>query len=203
MDILTLPVGSYQANCYFLQQDDHLALIDVGGDASKVIEKVKESGATLDYILLTHGHFDHTTDVPKVKNAFPDAQVFIKQEDAQGAGNTIFPLMNEVDPLYFLEDGQVLPLGSVEIKVLTTPGHSPGSVSFQVGPNLFTGDTLFAGSMGRVDFPGGNYETIMKSLKKLADLPGDYHVYPGHDRKSTLENERTHNPYVLEALGKG
>ncbi len=202
MTITTIPLGSYQANCYLLQEGDQSALIDTGAEPEKVIQKVQETGGNVQYILLTHGHFDHTTAVPDVAKAFPDAQVYIHEEDSQGAGNTIFPLKGAVENLNFLQDGQNLPFGQENIICHCTPGHSPGSVCFQVGEHLFTGDTLFCGSMGRVDFPGGSYETIMKSLKKLADLPGDYQVYPGHDRSSTLARERSSNPYVLEALNQ-
>lgn len=203
MNITTIPLGDYGANCYLIQEGDHLVAIDIGNEGARMVKYIKELGVQLDYILLTHGHFDHTTAVPEVYQAFPDAKVFIHEGDAHGAGNTLFPLASKLNSLEYLQDGQVFPVGSEEIKVITTPGHSPGSVSFQVGEHLFTGDTLFAGSMGRVDFPGGNYDDIMVSLKKLADLPGNYTVYPGHDCNTTLDTERKTNPYMVEAIARG
>ena len=98
------------------------------------------------------------------------------------------------------KEGDTLTLGSLTIQVMETPGHSPGSVTLRVGDVLFTGDTLFCGSCGRTDLRGGSYEQIMASLKRLGELGGDFHVCPGHDRTSTLEQERRYNPFLMEAM---
>ena len=98
------------------------------------------------------------------------------------------------------KEGDTLTLGSLTIQVMETPGHSPGSVTLRVGDVLFTGDTLFCGSCGRTDLRGGSYEQIMASLKRLGELEGDFHVCPGHDRTSTLEQERRYNPFLMEAM---
>ncbi len=107
-----------------------------------------------------------------------------------------------MEDLLLYDEGDVLSLGGLTIEVLHTPGHSPGSVTLKAGDVLFTGDTLFCGSMGRTDLRGGSYEQIMASLKRLGELEGDFHVCPGHDRTSTLERERQHNPFLLEAMGR-
>ena len=138
--------------------------------------------------------------MPDLKKRFPDAQVYIHQADANGAGSTLYPLAGQVAGLKHYKEGDTLPLGSLTIQVMETPGHSPGSVTLRVGDVLFTGDTLFCGSCGRTDLRGGSYEQIMASLKRLGELEGDFHVCPGHDRTSTLEQERRYNPFLMEAM---
>ena len=128
------------------------------------------------------------------------ADIYIHQADANGAGSTLFPLAGEVDDLKLYDEGDVIRLGDHEIQVLHTPGHSPGSVTLKVEDVLFTGDTLFCGSCGRTDLRGGSYEEIMSSLNRLGQLEGDFHVCPGHDRTSTLERERQYNPFLREAM---
>ncbi|MFI3251028.1 MAG: MBL fold metallo-hydrolase [Eubacteriales bacterium] len=198
MNVTTKPVGSYQANCYFLQEGDHLALIDPGSDAKFIIQSVKDTNATLEYILLTHGHFDHTGAVEEVKAAFPEAKLYVHKEDSEGVGSQMISTAGLAEG--FLSEGESFDLGGVAIKVITTPGHSKGSVCFLAEDSLFTGDTLFFGSMGRTDLSGGSYPEIMKSLRKISELEGDFTVYPGHDRSSTLNHERKLNPYVQEAM---
>ena len=156
----------------------------------------------MEYILLTHGHYDHTTAVPDLIRALPQAEVYIHQADANGAGSQLFPLAGQVADLKYYTEGDTLTLGSLTIQVLHTPGHSKGSVTLQVGDVLFTGDTLFCGSCGRTDLRGGSYEEIMSSLNRLGQLEGDFHVCPGHDRTSTLERERQYNPFLREAMGQ-
>ena len=138
--------------------------------------------------------------MPDLKKRFPDAQVYIHQADANGAGSTLYPLVGQVADLKHYKEGDTLTLGSLTIQVMETPGHSPGSVTLRVGDVLFTGDTLFCGSCGRTDLRGGSYEQIMVSLKRLGELEGDFHVCPGHDRTSTLEQERRYNPFLMEAM---
>lgn len=200
MEFTTTPLGPIGANCYALKSEGKLCLIDPGDEAKNVIAMVENASETLEMVLLTHGHYDHTGAVKALKEKYPDLPVYIHEGDAQGAGNTLCPLAGEVSNLNYLKDGMEFTLGSETIKVLETPGHSPGSVCFLVGEHLFTGDTLFAGSMGRVDFPGGSYETILKSLKKLSELPENINVYPGHEGSSTIGREKKSNGYMLEAM---
>ena len=202
MRVQILPVGPLGTNCYFLLDEAQgaLAVIDPGDQGEALAREIRNQGLAPKYILLTHGHYDHTTGVPALKAAFPQAQVYIHPADANGAGSQLFPLAGQVDGLRLYDEGDTLPLGGLTIHVLHTPGHSPGSVTLQVEDVLFTGDTLFAGSCGRTDLAGGSYAQIMGSLARLGALEGDFHVCPGHDVTSTLERERRGNPYLREAL---
>lgn len=202
MQVKVLQVGPIGTNCYILEDEAAklAAVIDPGDEAEKILSVLKEDGVETRYILLTHGHYDHTTGAPDLHRALPEAQVYIHKADAQGAGSRLFPLAGEIADLHFYDEGDTLPLGGLTIHVLHTPGHSKGGVTLQVGDVLFCGDTLFAGSCGRTDLNGGSYEEIMQSLKRLGQLPGDYHVCPGHDVTSTLERERKTNPFLREAL---
>ena len=164
-------------------------------------EALEKEGVEVRYLLLTHGHYDHTTAVPALHRVYPQADIYIHQADANGAGSTLFPLAGEVDDLKLYDEGDVIRLGDHEIQVLHTPGHSPGSVTLKVEDVLFTGDTLFAGSCGRTDLRGGSYEQIMQSLKRLGELKGDFHVCPGHEATSTLERERKTNKKKWQPTG--
>ena len=203
MKVSVMQVGPIGTNCYFLQDEESglMAIIDPGDDWERILHQVKKAEGEVKYILLTHGHYDHTTAVPDLVKALPGVQVYIHQADANGAGSQLFPLAAQVKDLNNYDEGDTLSLGSLTIEVLHTPGHSKGSVTLKVGDVLFTGDTLFCGSCGRTDLRGGSYEEIMSSLNRLGQLEGDFHVCPGHDRTSTLERERKYNPFLLEAMG--
>ena len=181
-------------------QTNLAAVIDPGDEPELIQEALEKEGVEVRYLLLTHGHYDHTTAVPALHRVYPQADIYIHQADANGAGSTLFPLAGEVDDLKLYDEGDVIRLGDHEIQVLHTPGHSPGSVTLKVEDVLFTGDTLFAGSCGRTDLRGGSYEQIMQSLKRLGELKGDFHVCPGHEATSTLERERRSNPFLMEAM---
>ena len=202
MKISMMQVGPIGTNCYILEHDNKIAVIDPGDEAGRILAELKKSDAQVEYILLTHGHYDHTTAVPELHQALPEAKIYIHQADANGAGSRLFPLAGQVDDLLLYDEGDALPLGALTVEVLHTPGHSKGSVTLKVRDVLFTGDTLFQGSMGRTDFAGGNEEQIMASLRRLAGLEGDYHVCPGHMGTSTLERERKNNPYLRMAAGE-
>ena len=201
MKISMMQVGPIGTNCYILEHDNKIAVIDPGDEAGRILAELKKSDAQVEYILLTHGHYDHTTAVPELHKALPEAKIYIHQADANGAGSRLFPLAGQVDDLLLYDEGDALPLGSLTIEVLHTPGHSKGSVTLKAGDVLFTGDTLFAGSMGRTDLPGGDEEEIMASLKRLGELEGDFTVCPGHMQTSTLDQERKTNPYLRMAMG--
>ena len=203
MEVKILPVGGLGTNCYLLEDAGRAALIDPGDEAGRILAQVEQDGVQVDYILLTHGHYDHTTAVPELAAALPQAKIYIHQSDANGAGSRLSPLAGQVEELLFYDEGDELTVGGVTVRVLHTPGHSLGSVVLQAENVLFTGDTLFAGSCGRTDLPGGSYEQILDSLRRLAGLEGDFHVLPGHDVTSTLERERQTNFYVKQALGQG
>ena len=200
MNIKTMQVGPLGTNCYLLE-DEHTraaAVIDPGGDGAQIEAQLLADGAELKLILLTHAHFDHTGGVAELHAAHPDVPVFLHPADASRLGSDVFPPIGA--PTVPYGDGDVVKLGDLDIQVLHTPGHTPGGVCLLVGDALFTGDTLFQGSMGRIDFEGGSYEDIMASLARLAHLPGDFRVLPGHMDASTLERERKTNYYIREAL---
>ena len=199
MKVKLLRVGPIGTNCYILEDDQTnlAAVIDPGDEPELIQEALEKEGVEVRYLLLTHGHYDHTTAVPALHRVYPQADIYIHQADANGAGSTLFPLAGEVDDLKLYDEGDVIRLGDHEIQVLHTPGHSPGSVTLKVEDVLFTGDTLFAGSCGRTDLRGGSYEQIMQSLKRLGELKGDFHVCPGHEATSTLERERRSIPFLM------
>ena len=202
MKVKVMQVGPIGTNCYILEDDTtgKTAVIDPGDEAGRILKVLEKDKVEVEYILLPHGHYDHTTAVPELARTFPQAAIYIHKADANGAGSQLFPLAGQVEGLKYYDEGDTLPLGSLTIQVLHTPGHSPGSVTLKVEDVLFTGDTLFCGSMGRTDLGGGSYEQIMASLKRLGELEGDFHVCPGHDRTSTLDRERKYNPFLLEAM---
>ena len=202
MKVKMMQVGPIGTNCYILidEQTKKAAVIDPGEDADRILASLQEEGVQTGYILLTHGHYDHTTAVPALHRALPEARIYIHQADANGAGSRLFPLAGEVDGLQLYDEGDELTLGGLTIQVLHTPGHSPGSVTLKAGDVLFTGDTLFCGSMGRTDLAGGSQEQMMASLKRLGSLEGSFRVCPGHMRTSTLDQEREYNPYLREAM---
>ena len=202
MEVKVLQVGPIGTNCYILEDEKAraAAIIDPGDEAGRILQVIEDDGVDVKYILLTHGHYDHTTAVPQLHKALPQVEIYIHRADANGAGSQLFPLAGQIPNLKFYDEGDTLALGDMTIQVLHTPGHSKGSVTLKVGDVLFCGDTLFAGSCGRTDLAGGSYAEIMASLKKLGQLPGDYHVCPGHDVTSTLERERRSNPFLREAM---
>lgn len=157
----------------------------------------------MQYILLTHGHFDHTTAVRPILEQYPDLPVYINDKDVVdgrvGDMELVFSRLPEHNQRYY-HDGDTLTLGSLTVTVLETPGHSKGSVCLVVGDVIFSGDTLFRCSCGRTDFAGGDYREMLQSLARLGNLPGSYRVYPGHDRPTTLDYERRVNPYVRQGM---
>ena len=192
MNIHTLPLGMLQTNCYILTNGDHCLVIDPGDEADKVLGLLEKQGLTLEAILLTHGHFDHVGAV-KTLAAETDCQIYLCQEELA------LPGAMTAGPLFytdFYKEGDRLTLAGLSFEVLHTPGHTPGSVCLMCENVIFSGDTLFWGSCGRTDLPGGSWSTIRKSLKRLAELSGDYDVYPGHGDSTTLSFERKMNPYL-------
>ncbi|MEG1858036.1 MAG: MBL fold metallo-hydrolase, partial [Pseudoflavonifractor sp.] len=149
-------------------------------------------------ILLTHGHFDHTGGVIALRQAL-NIPVYLHPADRAMLGGRVMPAIGETADYC---DGDTLTMGALTIHVLHTPGHTPGGVTLRVEDALFTGDTLFCGSMGRTDLEGGSHEEIMASLRRLAALPGDYRVLPGHESTSTLDDERKSNYYLMQAMGQ-
>jgi glyoxylase-like metal-dependent hydrolase (beta-lactamase superfamily II) len=204
MFVKSIPVGMLNTNCYLLGDEAAklLAVIDPGDDAADICAAIEKTDYQLAMILLTHGHFDHVTAVPELLKQYPGIPVYIDEKDYAGAisPNMFSNGIGEIPNVHFYSDGDTVALGELTVEVLSTPGHTPGSVTLKVGDVLFTGDTLFAGSCGRTDFPGGSYADMLKSLKRLAELPGDYAVYPGHEESSTLDRERRYNSFMQAGM---
>ena len=198
----TLPLGAYQTNCYIVCAENakSCAVIDPGYEPERVLAKVKELGLTVDAVLLTHGHFDHVGGVEKIVTE-TNCALWMSESDWSQFPSPItayfYPLANcDFTEVQFCEDGEVIHAGGLTFEVLSTPGHTYGSVCFVCEDTMFSGDTLFCRSCGRTDLPGGNWDTIQESLKRLSELPGDYTVYPGHGEATTLAAERKFNPYL-------
>ena len=202
-EILVIPVGYLQENCYIAYDEDKVAVvIDPGDEGQKLVEAIRNRGLDVRYILLTHGHFDHTGAVMEIKNEF-GAKLCVSGEDAEMLTDPQLSLAmrqrwkpEDISIGLLLSDGDVIEAGKMRFEVIATPGHSKGSVTYRCENVLFTGDTLFQGDCGRTDLYGGSYEQIKASLRRLADLEGDYQVLPGHGPDSTLEEERLHNMYM-------
>ena len=152
MKVKMMQVGPIGTNCYILEDEGEkrAAVIDPGDEAGRILSVLREMDSQVDYILLTHGHYDHTTAVPELHEALPDAKIYIHKADANGTGSRIFPLAGQVKDLLFYDEGDALPLGALTVEVLHTPGHSKGSVTLKVRDVLFTGDTLFAGDLSLI-----------------------------------------------------
>ena len=200
MKVKMMQVGPIGTNCYILEDGGKIAIIDPGDEAERILSILSRLDSRVEYVLLTHGHYDHTTAVPELHRALPEARIYIHQADANGAGSRLFPLAGQVDDLLLYDEGDTLPLGNLTVEVLHTPGHSLGSVTLKARDVLFTGDTLFAGDCGRTDLRGGSYEQILASLGRLGRLEGNFHICPGHGETSTMDREREINPYLKEGM---
>ena len=201
MKIFSMQLGMLGTNCYFLcdEQTNTCAVIDPGAAGSKVAAFAAERGYTISKILLTHAHFDHVGGLDVLHRAVPDAPIFVHRLDTDEAINMSHGKLVYTD---IFAEGDTIAVGSLSVHVLHTPGHTMGSVCLMAGNALFTGDTLFAGACGRTDFAGGSMEQMLCSLRRLGKLPGNFDVYPGHGEQSTLDFERAHNPYLLEAMAR-
>ena len=189
-----LALGAYQTNCYIIHDEASktCCVIDPGYEADLVLSKLDSLGLTLEAILLTHGHFDHVGAVKELA-AETGCEVYIHSADL-----TMPPMMT-AGPLYYTKtyaEGDQLQLAGLNIAVIHTPGHTPGSVCLLVQTSIFSGDTLFQGSCGRTDLPGGDWATILKSLNRLAAIEGNFWVFPGHGGSTTLRDEKRYNPYM-------
>mgnify|MGYP005775834041 CR=1 FL=1 len=205
MEVKRYQVGPIGTNCYFVGDEATKkgCIIDPGDEGARLVQEWQKFGYTMEAILLTHGHYDHTTGLPEVAAAFPGAPIYVHQEDVCQGGKPEFYQCAALSAMHYVHDGDTIAVGSIRFTVLETPGHTPGSVVFQTDRALFTGDTLFAGSCGRVDFPGGDWGQMCVSLRRLANLEGNYQVYPGHEQVSTLDNERAGNPFMRSAVRLG
>ena len=201
MNIKHIYIPSVYTNCYLLLDEDSgaMAVIDPGNDITDTLVRIcVDSGYDLRAVFLTHGHYDHVGGVNPLRLKFPDVPMYLHPEDA-GKDTQLIPTAH-LGPLKLWREGDVVLAGSLQVEVLHTPGHTPGSVCLRCRDALFTGDTLFAGSCGRTDLPGGDGEKMTASLKRLGELEGDFRIFPGHNEFTTLEQERATNPYLKMAM---
>ncbi len=183
-----LVVNPFQSNCYILGCNNikEGLVIDPGGEVFSIIKEVTKLGLKIRYILLTHFHFDHTSGAQEMRQ-ITKAPVLIHNLDVDGL---------DFQPDRHLSDGQEIRIGNIELTVLHTPGHSAGGVCFHSSGVVFSGDTLFAGSVGRTDFPGGDHKLLVQCVvQKIFPLGDDIRIYPGHGPRSTIGRERTANPF--------
>ena len=207
MIVKTLAVGPIMANCFVLGCEDTLeaAVIDPGDEPDRILLTLAESRLAAKLIINTHGHFDHVGANRRLKEV-TGAPILIHPLDkpmlgqlAQSAAAWGMTADNSPEPDRELQDGDEVTFGKITLKVLHTPGHTPGGISLYTDKEVFVGDTLFAGSIGRTDFAGGSFETLRKSIQqKLFKLGDDLKVYPGHNQPTTIGVEKRTNPFVGE-----
>ncbi|WP_343252838.1 MBL fold metallo-hydrolase [Ligaoa zhengdingensis] len=205
MKIESLVLCELETNCYIVSSEKNsCAIIDPASDAPEIIRFIDERGYTPRYILVTHPHHDHIGAVKELQ-AHYGAQVVISRID-----NAIILdpmpmygtkyLWKVKDKLFtadrLVEDGDEIVMDELTFRVLITPGHTAGGACYLCGDKLFSGDTLFEGTVGRCDLYSGDFNAMLRSVDRLAALPGDYDVYPGHGPATTMERERVHNEYI-------
>jgi glyoxylase-like metal-dependent hydrolase (beta-lactamase superfamily II) len=199
MEVKIIPAGIYDANCYILFDEitKETAVIDPGGDAELILDEIELLGADVKMILLTHGHADHTGAVVELRDKFK-CNVYINEKDSEMIKKNI-PIYGNIneDGDKYISDGDTLKFAEITIKCLATPGHTPGGMCFLTDKAVFTGDTLFYRSIGRTDFDGGDYDTLINSINtKLMTLSDDIQVFTGHGPKTSIGFERNSNTFL-------
>ncbi len=197
-------VGPMEANCYILYNPDKREglIIDPGAEGSHLIKFIKQEKISINYIVNTHGHPDHIGANRKIKE-HTNAPILIHQYDAPMLAKSgsvlslIFPVESSSPPAdTFIKDGDLIECAGMKLKVLHTPGHTPGGISLLINDSIFTGDTLFSGSIGRSDLPGGSPEVLLNSIKKILSLNENLIIYPGHGPSTTVRQELHSNPFI-------
>jgi glyoxylase-like metal-dependent hydrolase (beta-lactamase superfamily II) len=208
MKIDYLILGAYQTNCYVLRKDvsaKDCLIIDPGLEAGELIEFLDEQKLNPVAVVLTHGHIDHIAGVTILRSRFPEIKIYIHKFDAEMLSEPKINL-SAMSGVAFVTDSEdvslkerdIIDLAGIKLLVLHTPGHTPGGISLysKEAGVVFVGDTLFADSIGRTDFPGGSMSQLLNSIReKLFTLPEQTEVYPGHGPATTIAEERTHNPF--------
>ncbi len=205
MEIETLEVSPFQVNCYLVwsKEDKIGVIIDPGDEDQLILERIEKNNFRPKAILLTHGHADHIAAVKPIKDKL-NIPLYIGKGDEKmlespsGNVSLMFGFQITCPPAdHILKDSDVISFGSLKFSIFATPGHSPGGICYFIENSLFCGDTLFNGSIGRTDLPGGDYRQLIDSIdKNILSLPDEIICYPGHGPKTTVGNERKHNPFL-------
>jgi hydroxyacylglutathione hydrolase len=203
-------LGDFETNCYVVRADEaarDCLVIDPGFDAERVVEFLVEQKLNPVAVILTHGHVDHIVGLDLLRSEFPGVRVYIHRLDAEMLANAAANLSTFVERSYtakpadvLLEDGQTIEEACIRLEVLHTPGHTPGGICLYARQDglVFVGDTLFADSVGRTDFPGGDMGQLIRGIKgKLLTLPDNTVIYPGHGMRSTVGREKRANPFLI------
>ena len=197
-------VGPMEANCYILYNPDKKEglIIDPGAEGARLIKFIEQEKICINYIINTHGHPDHIGANRQIKE-YANAPILIHQYDAPmltrrgSVLSLIFPLESSSPAAdTFVKDGDLIECAGMKLKVLHTPGHTPGGISFLLDDAIFTGDTLFSGSVGRFDLPGGSEEVLLNSINKILSLDENLIIYPGHGPSTTVSEELRSNPFI-------
>jgi len=216
MKIDRLVLGEFETNCYILRSSDKATdclIIDTGLDARELLTFLERNKLTPKALIITHGHIDHIAGVEKLRAKYPDIAVYIHKLDAETLTDSMSNLSFMLDSTdsqtersfstekadYLVDEPDVIEAAGIKLKVIHTPGHTPGGICLYCEKEnvVFVGDTLFADSVGRTDFPGGNMRQLIEGIKnKLLTLPDDTVVYPGHGNRTTIGREKTHNPFL-------
>lgn len=205
MKLIRIQAGIYAVNCYIIYSEDtnEGIIVDPGGDVDDILDYVRENNLNIKYLVLTHGHADHIGGLKGLKEAL-GAIIAIHEDDVdmlKDADKNLSSVMAmgkvELEPDLLLREGDILEFGNEKAKVIHTPGHTRGSICLEINDVIISGDTLFAGSIGRTDLYGGDYDTLINSIKdKLMTYPDETKVYPGHGSPTTIGRERKYNPFL-------
>lgn len=205
MKIVRIPAGIYAANCYIIYSEatrDGI-VVDPGGDVDDILATIKENQLQIKSIVLTHGHADHIGGIVELKSSL-SIPVMVHEDDKEllvDGNKNLSSIMAmgaiEIEPDVLLKDGDIIEFRNEKAEIIHTPGHTRGGICIKIGDNIITGDTLFAGSIGRTDLLGGDYDTIIQSIKeKLMIYPDEIKIFPGHGAPSTIGKERVSNPFL-------
>ena len=200
MVIKTYPLGSLQTNCYIVidEETNKAVIIDPGAEANYLIKEIEVLGIDIDKILLTHCHFDHNGAVKELKEKF-NCEVYINRDEEEYMEIDSTGIFGKLPKFYeYVNEGEIINSGNLNFKVIFTPGHTKGGTCYLINDSIFTGDTLFNGSIGRTDFLGGSYNDLISGIEsKLMILDDNITVYPGHGPKTSIGYEKNRNPFLV------
>jgi hydroxyacylglutathione hydrolase len=204
MKIITYQNGPFSVNSYYLQDDQTVLIIDPGSEIELLLNDIIKLGIYPGAVLITHPHIDHIQGIQATKERFPNTTVYMSTNGRELIKEIPIQalLFGQPDPGKLIIDSFItsetaFTIGSISVIPISTPGHCPGSISYLIGSNLFSGDTLFKGTIGRSDVPGGDGKLLIESItKKLLLLPDNVVVYPGHGDPTTIDREKKSNPYL-------